>query len=770
MIELLPFQTAASDQILNRYVELADDPNRPTQNLRWATPYYQALAALTGAGKTPILADTVSQLRAAMSVEPIVLWISKAKVVVDQTLGNFESGGKYNHLIPDFVSMPLSELSSDFLRDVQTPVIALTTVGAFNRKNPEDGTLRVHRAGFDKHKDALWKVLRERPASKTERRPLLIVYDEAQNLSDQQTDLLLELEPDAVLVASATMKTPGRLAKLIDRLREAGWTNDRLVTAVKSLDVVNAGLVKRQLLLGGYATSLELAIDDLIDTMVQVSKKAKKLHAGFEPKAIYVCRTNISQIDGSKDSPTRPFEERQAPPILIWRFLVEKKGVNPADIAVYCDLKLDRKHNPPPEDFNLFSGGDSDFAAFSAGDYHHIIFNQSLQEGWDDPECCFAYIDKSMGSPVQVEQVIGRVLRQPGARHYSDADLNSAHFFIRIDDKQTFPEILKAVRKDIGGEIPEIRIDGFVERRDRDRVRLEPRAVANIPEIHIPCDLQPLYEEIDNFVDYRNDSGDNTSGKGERYKAVQAVGDGSAATVSIDETKHSNRVTARWIVRRGIQSAYPRAAMAIDLTDSKFDARIDVTSRAAHDLKIAAERLVDTYLQNSTLAFEDDNLYTVGPVVVNPKSTTTFANSLHESYSDISPSEMIYAEAIDATGCLWARNPANGGFSIPILQIGGGYNFFPDFLVWKDNLIFAIDPGRNHLIREAAGRKLLDIRDENGRQRVVVRMLTEGRWEDPIKRKSLNGFTVFSLASGGTVLARHYTTVEKAIKGALKVR
>jgi type III restriction enzyme len=50
------------------------------------------------------------------------------------------------------------------------------------------------------------------------------------------------------------------------------------------------------------------------------------------------------------------------------------------------------------------SGGEQDFAVFTAGGYKHIIFNQSLQEGWDDPACCFAYIDKSMGSSIQVNE------------------------------------------------------------------------------------------------------------------------------------------------------------------------------------------------------------------------------------------------------------------------------------------------------------------------------------------------------------------------------
>ena len=60
------------------------------------------------------------------------------------------------------------------------------------------------------------------------RRPLIIVYDEAHNLSDQQTDLLLELEPDIILAASATMRTPGKLGQIIDRLKQVGWNAEAI--------------------------------------------------------------------------------------------------------------------------------------------------------------------------------------------------------------------------------------------------------------------------------------------------------------------------------------------------------------------------------------------------------------------------------------------------------------------------------------------------------------------------------------------------------------
>lgn len=769
-IELLPFQAKAADTIAKRFVELVADERRPTENKFWSVPFYQALSALTGSGKTPILADAVAQIRASLSSEPIVLWISKSKAVVDQTFTNLEAGGKYAHLLEGFLVGYLSDLRPDIIREASTPYIALATVGTFNQKGRAEGTLRVHQVDDDKADGSLWKLLKERQTTSLERRPLIIVYDEGHNLSDQQTELLLELEPDAILVASATMRTPGRLGKLIDRLREYGWSDDKLVTSVPSKAVVDAGLVKRQIILGGYATMMEAALDDMLDMMASTTAKADALEARFKPKAIYVCRTNISQDDGSADNPARPFRERTAPPILIWRYLVEHKGIHPAEIAVYSDLKLDRKDNPPPDDFILFSGGDEDFAVFSAGNFRHIIFNLSLQEGWDDPACCFAYIDKSMGSAVQVEQVIGRVLRQPGARHYTDPDLNTANFYIRVDDRQVFPQILETVRRKIAAELPEVKLDGYTDNRDRQRMIKEPKQIKTVPEIHIDAAeaVVPLRAAISLINDYRNDVA-NTTGKGELVRAIQNIGDGSRAAVATQETPHSNRVMARWIVRRGIQSLYPEVVKTIDWSDSRFDARVEFTSPAAATLRAAAENLVDTYLENCDLAFEEENPYTIGSVLVNPNKMEKFANSLHEGYSDLNPLELECARALDTTGLPWVRNPVNGGFSIPLLEKGDSRNFFPDFLAWNNGVIFAIDPKGEHLIARDAGLKLLNIRDEKGARRVVVRLVTEGRWADPKQKKSPLGYTIWSMSSAGKPKARHYDTLQDAVIAAVKI-
>jgi type III restriction enzyme len=779
-LTLLPFQTRASQQIVNRFAKLVADEERPLQKRSWAVPFYQALSALTGAGKTPILADAVAQMRHFVTGEPIVLWISKARAVVEQTFANFESGGKYGHLIEGFDVRWLLELNDEVIRDDTTPCVALSTVGTFNQKDRGDGTLIVHKERQDDGSKALWTLLGERLGRTTgTRRPLIVVYDEGHNLSDQQTDLLLELEPDAIIVASATMRTPGRLGKLIERLKDCGWSDRALeddkddikaslVTAVNNGDVVRAGLVKRQIELAGYESIMETMIDEMLASMDVAERAAIAQNAGFLPKCIYVSKTNINAEDGSLDQPSKPFRERRAPPILIWRYLVEEKGIEPAAIAVYCDLKFERTTNPPPQDFRLFSGGDQDFSVFQAGSFRHIIFNQALQEGWDDPSCCFAYIDKSMGSSVQVEQVIGRALRQPSATHYPDPVLNTAAFFIRVDNRQDFPKILKAVQAKIAAELPDVKVEGFADRRDRERSRLEPKKSLQVPSVHIDAEEaeKPVAQAVAAVIDFRQPT-DDVIGKGEVVKAIQTIGRGDKATVTKGNTPHSNRVMARWILRREIMTLYPEVAAAVDWSEGKFNAAVEITSAAAGQLRRDADSIVDKYLENSDLSTEDGNPFTVGPVSVNPAKAKHYQNALHVAY-DLNALEQEIAEEIDLTGHDWCRNPVNGGFSIPLLDKGDTRRFFPDFLVWKDGLVFAIDPKAGMLVQHDAGRKLLNIHDGAGRHKLLVRLIASGKWNEQVQRVGPKGYTVWTLSRAGKLRPRHTANATEAVEAALK--
>lgn len=745
-MQLFPFQIKASTQIADRFADYAVDPLMITKTK--PVPFYQNLNALTGSGKTLILADTVSQIRSHLGTEPIVLWLSKGKVVVWQTLTNLTSG-KYAGLVNSFTVKPLMDCRQPDIETPQGGLILVATVGKFNQADKEKGDRLVFQLALDMGDVSLWDMLKKRLDTQGRRRPFIIVYDEGHNLSDQQTHLLLELEPDALIAASATMRIPPELGRIITRLRDdKGWSDESLVTTVRSSDVVASGLVKQHIVLGGYVTPMEIAVDDMLESMRKAEAAAVTAGLPFSPKAIYVSNTNI--VSGTPDNPALRFAERQARPILIWRHLVENCGIDPARIAVYCNLKFEVKAPPPPE-FILFNGGDNDYDSFITGDFQHIIFNQTLQEGWDDPACYFAYVDKDMGSRDQITQIIGRVLRQPQARHYPDPILNTAHFYVRTDQKAVFEQVLQDVQAKIGSMSPEINLTVFIGGKNAAaRLTVSPRKIKQLPELSIQARdaMDPIRAILANVLDYRGDNR-NTVGTGTRIQVLQEIGTGEEAKKEWIEVKHSNRVTARWIFVREIEKSYRKAINLCDIEDVKFDVLVEYTSPAAEQIREAARKVVEAYITHSRVIHNFAEAYVVPAITIDPSSATAYTFSLHESYSDLNGFEYDFAQALDKTQRVWFRNPARGCFEVPLLTSGGTWNFNPDFIVWiGDQAIVAIDTKGDHLIVEDAGRKLLFIDKSGGGPDLVIRLVTQGTWNDRIEKQNRNGYTVWSVRNG----------------------
>ncbi|HEU0018927.1 MAG TPA: hypothetical protein VFQ14_01420 [Thermoleophilaceae bacterium] len=769
MIELFEFQHEAADRIADRFRRHYEDPpERGTRKHKRVVPFFQALASITASGKTAILADAVATMSSIVAIEPLVLWLSKGKVVVQQTYANLASGGKYHHLLGSATVSTLAQYDMDEVAEATEPVLYFATVGTFNQKDKERGDRAIYRSDIDCAETSTWEALKVRANADRMRRPLIVVYDEGHNLTDQQTALLLELEPDALLVASATMRWPAALTTEIGHLQAEGWGMDELVTTVDAKAVAESGLVKSTVELAGYAAPMEETVNSLLDDMRQAEEDATAAGIG-KPKAIYVCKTNIIESDSFRlDDPKRPFRERQAPPILIWRYLTEQGGVKPDDIAVYCSLKFDRGH-PPPEGFHLFSGGERDYDSFTAGAYRHVIFNLGLQEGWDDPLCYFAYIDKSMESNVQVEQVIGRLLRQPGAKRYPVESLNAAHFYVRVDRRGVFNELIQSVGKKLKSEAPEIKLVKTAPGSARPRP-VEPRAVRFVHETAYDAReaVGPIQDLLDGLSDYRRDPGENIRSVGGRTSVQRVVGDDALATFTWEEFEHTNMVSARWIFRREVARRF-RDALDVAPTDMpKFDALVGFGSSAHKQIASTAERVVDAYLEGVVLRQRPSDLYEVGPMLVRRHDETLFENSLHVAYSDLNDLEFQFADAIDTKGLSWCRNPSQSGYHIPLVSLGRTRNFYPDFLVWKDDDVFALDTTGGHLLHEKAGRKLLAIAPPNrGGGRLIVRLISPGHWNANIEQIDSGGFTVWALKQDRSLRPTKVYTVAEAVECAL---
>jgi len=751
-MELLPFQIDASTQIVDRFSAYQDDPLLVTHSK--IVPFYQNLSSITGSGKTLILADSVEQIRSRLPIEPIVLWLSKGRVVVWQTFNNL-ANGKYSSLIGGFDVKPLLDCKPSDVEDSSRGLILVATVGKFNQKDKEQGDRRIFKVGLDVATESLWDMLKARKDRQGRRRHFIIVYDEGHNLSNQQTDLLLELGPDALIAASATLRIPPALEQTIERLKnDKNWQEANFVTTVKSSDVVKSGLVKKHILLSGYLTPMEIAIDELVAALAKADATAKRLALDFRPKAMYVSNTNV--VDGSsiKEDAGRPFVERLARPILIWRHLVEECEVDPKEIAVYCDLRFDPKYPPPPA-FTLFAGGDSDYDRFMAGNYRHIIFNLGLQEGWDDPACAFAYIDKDMGSPDQVTQIVGRVLRQPGAEHYPATILNTAHFYIRTDEKGVFEAIIRDVQQKVTADAPEISLTITRSTHGGNRPTRDARKHKEIPTASVDSSKakEPIREIVQMIPTYQPNT-DDVVGKGGRIQVLQTIGKAASAREEWVELEHSNRVTARWVFLRELQRRHRKAAHLCDIEDKKFDAFVEYNSPAANLIRQQASRVSDAYIDYSVVVQNARDIpYVVDSVAVDEKRLVPFRYSLHAGYSDLNQLEKEFAQALDKMKKVWCRNPSQGGYEIPLLDRGSTRTFNPDFLVWANSKsIVAIDTKGDHLIVEDAGRKLFHIDPVASGPKVSIRLVTKGAWKvvngSPSKEKGTSGFTVWSLKQG----------------------
>ncbi|WP_324827833.1 DEAD/DEAH box helicase family protein [Qipengyuania zhejiangensis] len=774
-MDLLGFQQRAAGQIADRFFSYVENPlmvDRTTP-----VPFLQTLVAITGSGKTLMLADTVARMRDGMPLAPVVLWISKGKVVVSQTYENL-SVGKYADNLSNFQVLPLLEASSDQIQNADVPLLLVATVGKFAVEDAAADDRKVYRAQLDLAHESLWEQIKKRRTPQGQRRPLIVVYDEGHNLSDLQSERILELAPDALIVASATMMLPPRISNVMSRLRnDKGWDEADFSTAVSSREVVLSGLVKERISIDGYITPMEPAIDNLLHDFELAKDAAKALNLTFSPKAIYVCSTNT--VDGMSitEDMKRPFDERQARPILIWRHLVEVAKIPPSEIAVYCQLKFS-KECPRPAEMNLFDGGERDYSRFIEGNFRHVIFNLGLQEGWDDPACAFAYIDKEMASARQITQVVGRVLRQPGAEHYPDPILNTAHFHIRTDEKGVFDDILNEIRRDLSSEHPSIAlvIKDDKARAIRDRIEANPSRTVPTVGIESSRALNPISSVVASIIDFR---GNNHSivGQGSRMQVLQRVGQDTETQFEWVEVAHSNRVSARSVFRKEIQQCYPgglrRAGGPINLVDiehPKFDVLIEIGSPAAQHFREKAREVVSAYVEHSVvLQNEIDSPYQVGPIAIDVGSFEEFRRSLHPRYSGMNSLEIRFARALDKTQRLWARNPVGSGYSLPLLSEGRAY--WPDFLVWVDKAVVALDTKGDHLLVEATSSKLFEIDGAGKGRGVVLRLVSEGHVvidNGTVKRRSNSGFTVWKWTNG-RLKSHHIETEKEAVEEAINV-
>jgi type III restriction enzyme len=379
-------------------------------------PYF-CLRVPTGGGKTWLAARSIALVNAQLlrSEHSVVLWLVPSKPIREQTLRALRDlRHPYHAALREagpVAVMDLDEALSLTRATLDTAtVVIVATRQAFQVEDEECRKVYQSSGALMHHFDTLAPTQRAmlladadgtRPCSLANvlrlRRPFVIVDEAHNSRTDLGFEMLARLAPSGVMELTATPDT------------------ERVPSNV--LHSVSAA---------------ELKAEEMIKLPVLLQTEPDWQQCIADA----VARRNALQ--GIADDERRHGAPYLRPVVLI-QAEARRTGVETLDVE-QVRRELSQNQRIPSEEIAIATGDergleriDANFElgiADPACPVKFVITQRALAEGWD---CPFAYILLSMSalhSATAVEQLIGRVLRQPNARHFRDAALNRSYAFV----------------------------------------------------------------------------------------------------------------------------------------------------------------------------------------------------------------------------------------------------------------------------------------------------------------------------------------------------
>jgi type III restriction enzyme len=713
---LFPFQEEAAEALRDAalgWIAYASR-NGPPKYGPSPIPFLGQLKAVTGSGKTPVLAETVGSLG-----DGVVLWTTRSSAVVEQTFANLS--GRYRPLLPANTTIlrdiPSQIVWRELIDDSTGLTIWVLTVASWNEADADsngsaDARLRLRRPQPDwAGEGSPWDQLREEL-----KRPLWIVSDESHNQSAVQLDQLAALGPQGFFMASATPLVNdlfNEWSKALDANDETRALLRAGVVPISTRDVVDANLLKTTIEVIDFRSGTEESLDGALAALRRVQDAADCEAASVIPRAIYVVE---------KSNPPRGSAE-EARPVVIWRHLRER-GVPAEEIAIFTDTR------ELPEGAERVSS-----LSQLEPRYRHIIFNQTLQEGWDDPEAYVCYFDGATNSFVRIRQIVGRVLRQPTARRFESEPLNTATLILQTP-AESYDTVVEELRAELRLYAPE---DEPTFETIRVKTRKEPLTPISVKprskKLSLPrrALLAPSMTRIDAMLKASADrpwSQEARDAPGTGSKTVVSLADGTDKRTSIDVLRSARTQNGAFLRRRILQ----RNAFCVQnihpdrFQGPAFQQSSCHGSQAQDDLTALAAGIVDHF--EDRVGYQDDpdpdrKLWKIDEYRPRATEMVDFERAAHARYSrkDFNNDEIAFARAIDRRKSVtWSRNPAtsNQGYGIPLpKKVGDSSTFYPDFLIWFKDTCWAVDTTGRHLLDEKVRGKLVSL--ETPRMALVVR-------------------------------------------------
>ena len=413
----------------------------------------------TGGGKTVMacsslkhIYDALERWMAGPMKEKIVVWLVPSNAILEQTLKALrDPNHPYRQLIDGDFNARVEVLDGIQARNGQnfTPatvrenltiiVMSFDSLRVRNKEGrkayQENGNLDSFVVTYehpetmiaDAEENALMQVLNQK-------NPVVIIDESHNAQSDLSVETLKNLNPSFVLDLTATPRSNSNIISIVD------------ASELKREDMVKLPIIVYN------RSSLDDVIDDAIILRANLEEKAKAAQAAG---AGYIRPIVLFQAQPRLGENTANFSVLKA--MLIECGIPEKEiAIKTSEINDIKDVDLSSPECP----------------------IRYIITVNALKEGWD---CPFAYVLATVAnrsSRVDVEQIVGRILRLPYTRRSPESTLNMSYILTSSAD---FSETVHSVIKGLNQA-------GFTERDFR------AQDTSERPSVEVPVEyvVQPV--------------------------------------------------------------------------------------------------------------------------------------------------------------------------------------------------------------------------------------------------------------------------------------
>ncbi|MDZ8118094.1 DEAD/DEAH box helicase [Pontiella agarivorans] len=392
-------------------------------------PYF-CLRIPTGGGKTFLAAKSVALVNNHLlfNEHGVILWLVPSKAIRDQTLAGLRNREHPYHAALREAG-PVSVLSLEEAKDLSrstldtSTVVIVATRQAFQVENEENRKVYESSGSLmplfsdltEEQKDDLLKdadgTLPFSLANALRLRRPFVIVDEAHNSRTELAfDTLAKFKPAGIMELTATPDTEK--------------TPSNVLHAVSAVELKREQMIKLPI-------ELEVEADEQRCLNLAINQREMLSQAAIQ-------------------------EQREGAPYLRPLVLIQsepKSKTKETRHAEWVKNELMSNHNIPAEEIVIATGSERGLEAlaeeFDGGIFSEncpvkfVITQKALAEGWD---CAFAYVLVSLAgirSATAVEQLLGRILRQPQAAHRTTEALNRSYAFVVSHD---FGETAAALR------------------------------------------------------------------------------------------------------------------------------------------------------------------------------------------------------------------------------------------------------------------------------------------------------------------------------------